>query len=71
MKTVMFQGNQYEVPSWAKWIAQDGCIGHVFVFDTKPKLDPDEDYWWVFGEYEVQRVFPVPQAALSVCEEIK
>lgn len=34
-KNVRFQGTDYEVPDWAKWIAQDG-LGAIRVYECQP-----------------------------------
>lgn len=35
MKIIEFQGISYEVPDWAKWIAQDG-LGAIRVYSSQP-----------------------------------
>lgn len=35
-KTVHFQGINYQVPDWARWIAQD-ANGTIKVFGSEPK----------------------------------
>lgn len=36
MKKVEFQGVTFEVPNWARWIAQD-ADGSVYVYEKEPK----------------------------------
>lgn len=38
MKTVEFQGAEFEVPDWARWIAQDSD-GSICVYENKPYED--------------------------------
>lgn len=66
MKQIMFQGNMYNVPEWAKWIARDGAEydGDVYAFRGQPRLVADE--WLPNGRY-VKRVFIVqPEEAFPV-----
>lgn len=36
MKTITFEGKEYEVPVWVKWVAKD-AYGCVYGFESKPK----------------------------------
>lgn len=68
MKTVMFQGNMYSVPAWAKWIARDGD-GEVWAYTDKPHLrGSDMEFWTISGLYaSCEQVYIVqPEQAFSV-----
>lgn len=50
------------LPYWAKWIAKNS-IGDYEVFEKKPKLKLDSDWWHTGGKSQVQRgYFPVKVA---------
>ncbi len=36
MKTITFEGKQYEVEDWVKWVAMDES-GYVFCYEKKPR----------------------------------
>lgn len=48
MKTIVFAGKEYSVPSWAKFITQDSS-GVVTIHQTQPKSVYDDSsgisYW--------------------------
>lgn len=70
-KKIMFQGSEYVVSDWAKYIAMDGD-GSIFCYSKKPEIyfDGAQEYWHtnLDGEWELikDRVVNEP-----VCEEIK
>lgn len=37
MKTVTFKGVEYQVPSWAKWLAHDG-FGVIKAYQVQPRI---------------------------------
>jgi hypothetical protein len=44
-KTIIFEGNDYDVPTWVNWVAKDGN-GAICGYQFKPHQD-DEDEQWV------------------------
>jgi hypothetical protein len=44
MKTITFEGKEYELPVWVKWVAKD-AHGCVYAFDLKPKPCFYEHVW--------------------------
>lgn len=65
MKKVEFQGMMFEVPDWAKWIAQDSD-GSVYVYQKEP--NPTATGWGTSGG-KVESV--VLTSAPCVIKEIK
>lgn len=68
MKTVTFQGIDYEVPDWVRWIAQDGD-GHIFAYDVEPLVyegchgvgfDAVHDALWIGGPSAPMVLMEVP-----------
>ncbi len=44
MKTITFEGKEYEVPVWVRWVAKD-ANGTVWAFGLKPRACYYEDMW--------------------------
>lgn len=67
MKRITFQGAEYDVPAWARWVAQDGD-GTITAYENCPVRSTVGDFWMEnFGLFkEIARV-----SAPMVLEEIK
>lgn len=62
MKTVNFQGIDYQVPDWARWIAQD-ANGTIKVFQAKPtQIGP------IYGSLSLSQVLSGPGAPMVLME---
>lgn len=44
MKTITFEGKQYEVEDWVKWVAMDK-YGSIWVFSDKPVYSKNLNVW--------------------------
>lgn len=44
MKKLLFQGQYYEVPLWATYIAKD-VNGHVYAYETQPFWNDKANEW--------------------------
>lgn len=52
MKTVKYQGKEFEVSDWVNFIATDED-GSIWGFENKPKLNIDKDMWSTsFGRFK-------------------
>lgn len=45
LRSVMFQGQMYNVPEWAKYVAKDDN-GDVYAYGTKPEYRSDRGDWY-------------------------
>ncbi len=45
MKTITFEGKEYEVPVWVKWVAKD-ADGTVCAFKLKPEACDKGRLWY-------------------------
>lgn len=52
MKTVKYQGKEFEISDWVNFIATDKD-GDTWGFENKPEMNIDENMWSTsFGRYE-------------------
>ncbi len=51
MKTAIFKGNQYHVPNWAKYLAEDSG-GSIYAFETQPYRDDTDKWYCRSGEFK-------------------
>lgn len=67
MKQIQFQGQTYNVPEWARYIARDGD-NSVWVFSNEPSLK--SGYQWFVNEGNAVGVVNSEHPVIA-CEEIK
>lgn len=57
MKAITFEGKQYKVEDWVKWVARDSD-GDVVVFDQKPVIFYGE-FWACVGGCLHKTIYPI------------
>jgi hypothetical protein len=69
MKPTIFQGKEYLVPNWAKYIAQDKD-GKVCAYQNEPMKSDIQGVYVVFKGLW-RNIVPVQNEHEMICEEIK
>lgn len=64
-KKIMFQGSEYVVSDWAKWLAKD-ADGVIYAYEEEPKEQSDS-YWCSSGYGNCRRVGHIN--CLEICDD--